>query len=961
MTLKAPKPTHLLATLGLASALLFTSGPVVSAPQHDHAAASAYSNPAALRKAAANTTSDFISAHKQWAQARGAANKAQALNNLVAKAEARREMLAKLIKTNPAEALRVAIPEDKQAGLPQKTLELLEQHVEVEGTLEVLYEDYDDGSHKLRRFLNTEFNERFELHFAGKNKHLEHGTHVSINGLLLSGTDEYASTDGDVALSADEGSLLTLAADGGSTGGSNGGSAASTATSGEQATMVIMVNFQDNPTTPWTQNEVSNTVFGTANDFIRENSFQKTWLSGDVTGWYTLPLSSTSCDSAAIVAAARQAAESNGVNLSAYKRFIYAFPYTTACPFSGVASVGGETSSMLINGSMKWHTVAHEMGHNLGLFHSHAMDCGSSVIGSNCTHDEYGDGVDVMGRVLGHFNAFQKERLGWLNSSNITTVLSGGAYQLETFSTPQGSKAKALKIAKGIDPASGEQSWYYVEFRQAVGFDSVFAGNNNVLNGVVVHQGIDGNADSSYLLDMTPNSYSSSYADPKDPALVSGTSFIDSDAEVTITTDWAGSTGAQVSIDMNAQQSCIYANPSLSLTPNQSQWVSAGTQVAYSVTLSNNDSSNCNSRTFNLSNSMPSGWSSYFTQSSINLAPGASVSTTLYVSSAVAATDGFYNINITGSNGNHSASGTVTYVVDNPTQANNVPNAYNDSASTRQSTPVTINVLSNDNDPDGDTLTISSLSGVYGNATINSNGTVTFTPANGFSGTEVFSYSISDGNGGSASANVTVTVSSINSAPNASSDSASTTENTPVTINLLANDSDPDGDTLTISALTGVYGNASINSNGTVTFTPASGFVGTEVFSYSVTDGNGGSSSANVSVNVTASTNTNSAPVAVNDSVTLSSTDSVVIEVLNNDYDPENDTLRVTSVSQGAKGSVRINSNGTITYTPARSFKSIDSFTYTIFDGSKYDTATVSLSLQSSGGHSGGKGNGKKK
>ncbi|MCO4757588.1 MAG: hypothetical protein KC477_06175, partial [Oceanospirillaceae bacterium] len=197
MTLKAPKPTHILASLGLTSALLFTSGLAISAPQHDHAAASAYSNPAATRKTATNTTSDFISAHKQWAQAQGAANKAQALNNLVAKAEARREMLAELIKTNPAEALRVAIPEDKQVGLPQKALDLLEQRVEVEGKLEVLYEDYDDGSHKLRRFLNTEFNERFELHFAGKNKHLENGANVSINGLLLSGTGEYANTDGD--------------------------------------------------------------------------------------------------------------------------------------------------------------------------------------------------------------------------------------------------------------------------------------------------------------------------------------------------------------------------------------------------------------------------------------------------------------------------------------------------------------------------------------------------------------------------------------------------------------------------------------------------------------------------------------------------------------------------------------------------------------------------------------------
>jgi len=104
----------------------------------------------------------------------------------------------------------------------------------------------------------------------------------------------------------------------------------------------------------------------------------------------------------------------------------------------------------------------------------------------------------------------------------------------------------------------------------------------------------------------------------------------------------------------------------------------------------------------------------------------------------------------------------------------------------------------------------------------------------------------------------------------------------------------------------------------------------------------------------------NTAPVALNDSITMSAKEAIVIDVLGNDWDPENDALTITNVSQGAKGNVQITSGGQVLYTPAKSFKSSDNFSYTISDGEQTATAFVSLSLSTSdGGNKGNKGKGK--
>src|SRR6185295_12440931 len=201
-----------------------------------------------------------------------------------------------------------------------------------------------------------------------------------------------------------------------------------------------------------------------------------------------------------------------GASLAAYKRFVYVFPQN-ACQWWGLGTVGGNPSHAWINGTVALQVVGHEIGHNYGLYRSHALECGSVTIGSTCSNVEYGDTVDIMGTSTGHYNAYQKERLGWLNTTGtppIATANSGGQYLIDAFETP-GTNAKALKIQKSVD-VTGKKTWYYIEYRQPLGFDGFLSTNTNVKNGVVIHTGSEASPDTSYLLDMTPAT--ASWADP---------------------------------------------------------------------------------------------------------------------------------------------------------------------------------------------------------------------------------------------------------------------------------------------------------------------------------------------------------------------------------------------------------------------------------------------------------------
>ena len=164
---------------------------------------------------------------------------------------------------------------------------------------------------------------------------------------------------------------------------------------------------------------------------------------------------------------------------------------------------------------------------------------------------------------------------------------------------------------------------------------------------------------------------------------------------------------------------------------------------------------------------------------------------------------------------------------------------------------MTIAVLANDSDPDGDPLTIQSVTApTLGTAAI-SGTVVVYTPAAGVVGTDRFTYTINDGRGGTATANVTVTITPPpNAPPIAVNDATTTAFATPVTIDVLANDSDPDGDTLTIASVTAPTGGTATIAGNEINYQPDRAFSGEDTFAYTISDGHGHGATANVTVTV---------------------------------------------------------------------------------------------------------------
>jgi len=816
-----------------------------------------------------------------------AKNKHHYLEQMISLAHDRQVLISELFQSDPSTVAQVALTAKARKGMPEKVQALLEQEQTLEGELEVFYEDYEDHSKSRLRYVLQTSEGSVEVYGSSKSQinPIPSGAKVRASGWKFD--DQNA-----LVLEESQQGLLVLA-DGDT-------DAASTSTSpftlsntlGEQSTLVMLVNFLDDVQEPWTVEEVTDLAFGSVNDFYKENSNNQTWFTGDVLGYYTLPMNAV-CNTAQIYTAAKEAATADSVDIDTYDRVVFVFPKIADCGWTGKGTVGGTPSRTWINGSMTLRTVAHELGHNLGLHHAKKLECGVEVISGDCYTVEYGDSLEIMGApgFTGHFSAFNKDSLGWFSSepssiaSKIIEVNSDGSYILEPYESVPEGEAKAIKIQRGVDSSTGKKLWYYLEYRQPKGFDSYLASYSDLTSGVTMRLSTESDMNSSQLIDLTP---ASQITDWNDSALAVGKSYTDIEAGLTITTEWADNTGASVHISFT-QPTCHKNAPTVAVSPSQNTTAESGSTLGYSVTVTNNDAEGCDTSEFDVEASVPSGWNA--TSSKLSLAPGDSESVVIDVTSDLTATDGSYSMLFSVIN-----SIDTDYYTN--TEANFVIKTPVDVCS--RGTPLLV---------------------------LSANQTGEFEP------------------GSTASYTATLT----------NQDSATC-----------------DSSTFTLSA--SVPSGWTANSGG-ITLSPSEtqSFTMNVTSSAEATDGTydiaiNAQHSADTSLNISKKVSfgisvpvqVNSAPVAQTDRVEVSSKDSVSINVLANDSDPEGDKLTITSVTQGSKGAVRMTSDGQLIYTPAKNFKGSDSFSYTISDGDLTASALVYISMASTSGSNTNKGKGRK-
>ena len=215
-------------------------------------------------------------------------------------------------------------------------------------------------------------------------------------------------------------------------------------------------------------------------------------------------------------------------------------------------------------------------------------------------------------------------------------------YTIAPIEDARNTVPRALKIPRST-ACGASNEWLYVESRQPRGFDAYLGGTLNIPAGVVIHKVTEGNADSSFLLDMTPAT-----ASWMDAALVAGQSFTDPLTGVVIAPVSVGSSSSTVAVTF-PPAACTRVAPTVTLTPSGTVYTSAGATTNYSVSILNNDSCGCAASTFDLRASVPAGWSASSARTA-SAAPAGVVTGSLAITASSSAGAAFYPVTVAAAN-----------------------------------------------------------------------------------------------------------------------------------------------------------------------------------------------------------------------------------------------------------------------------------------------------------------------
>ncbi len=403
--------------------------------------------------------------------------------------QTRKELMLKLAKNNPQAFLCSVMNQAQKGPLSGSQVNLIEAPVTVSGKVTVIHGH--DFAH------NTKSTFRYQINQNGKTLDVYLDKEVPV----LSGATVAASgyqLDNTIVASGGASTFQILA------------SPTPTPQIGNKKIMVLLVNYLDSPPTPFTKEEIQNYIVnGNVQKLYSQASNQKISLSADAYGWYTVPVKGSALgeqycypfinpipSSPAGVKSVSDIIKENNINVANYQTIMVMvnFPCPGIDGYSTIGATAGGGETMIINGQsyskpFTWisslptltttslpllsrfeYVIAHELGHNLGVFHAGSWFCGigqDPLYGADCKHAEYGNGYDLMGpgTITLDFNAAFKEFLGWVPPSNIVDITVPGRYTLNHLGDSTG-----FQIAKVRQPGTTTYP-FYLEYRKAAGID----------------------------------------------------------------------------------------------------------------------------------------------------------------------------------------------------------------------------------------------------------------------------------------------------------------------------------------------------------------------------------------------------------------------------------------------------------------------------------------------------------
>ena len=304
---------------------------------------------------------------------------------------------------------------------------------------------------------------------------------------------------------------------------------------GEQRFVIALIRFQDDPvgnenvSIPQVMDKMFNPAYSVT-DWFDEASYGKTWATGDVFGWFTLPMN-RSCNAGGWRTAVIPMLDAL-TDLTQYNRLYILVPQAGGCSWGGLGTLGASTyntndgpwttttswtrseyfNETLSNPRGAVFVTAHEVGHNFAQNHGNSLTFSNSrAMGPfNCdgcegTDTAYADKHSSMGGAWrpGHHNSEHKRNLGWFNPGNVVEVTRSGIYEIGAFENNT-TQPISLRILRGFAPSHGRNEYLFGEWRQPIGYDAELDHMGGAAyNGLFVHWDFRTNT-YGYNLDMTP-------------------------------------------------------------------------------------------------------------------------------------------------------------------------------------------------------------------------------------------------------------------------------------------------------------------------------------------------------------------------------------------------------------------------------------------------------------------------